>query len=152
MASGDIKWVYGTPAEFSWTSGGPTSLSNNTFTSLSDELDVDALDAIDLLIGVKFTPSSTPSTGGFVRIWAAAPIDATNYSSQSENWIQVGFAVQAVGTGAHYVGQFALAEAFGGVLPAKVKLAIENQTGVALSGTADENELWYQAVHANVTP
>jgi hypothetical protein len=45
--------------------------------------------------------------------------------------------VQAVDTSAHRSIQFSVAEAFGGVLPPKVKIAIENQTGVALGNMAD---------------
>lgn len=152
MAAGDIKWVYGAATEVAWASGGPQNLANATFSGLSDELDVDALDAVDLLVGVKFTPAAAPSAGGFVRVWVASAMDGANYPANAQNYLLVGAAVQAVNTSAHRSVQFSVAEAFGGVLPPKLKIAIENQTGVALSNVADANEAYYQAVHANVAP
>jgi hypothetical protein len=117
MAAGDITWVYGNPTELAWSSGGPQDLADGSFSGLSDELNAGSLTAIDLLVGVKFTPSDSPGAGGFVRLWAASSLNGTNYPVNEQNYLLIGVAVQAIDDQAHYSPQFSVAEAFGGVLP-----------------------------------
>jgi hypothetical protein len=48
----------------------------------------------------------------------------------------------------HKAGPFSIAQAFGGVLPAKWGIVFCNDTGAALSGTAGNNKAFYQGIQA----
>ena len=43
-----------------------------------------------------------------------------------------------------------MAQAFGGVLPGKLKLALYNKTGLALTATPGDVDLFYRVVYATV--
>lgn len=154
MASGDTSLKWGSAGnELTWSSGGPASLADGSFTSLSDELSIGGLDpVIDVLVAVKVTPGSSPGSDGFVQLYAVSKADGANYPGDSENYINLGRPVMVNAASAHYSPQFSLAEAFGGVLPAAVKLALENQSGAALAAGADATEVYYQKVYAHTVP
>lgn len=58
--------------------------------------------------------------------------------------------VVAAANAQEYSNLYSIAEAFGGVLPGKIKLAVENRTGLSMSNVADECELYYVLVYANL--
>lgn len=149
-AAGDIslKWV----AAQEYTIGGYQNLANAAY-ALGNELDLSALDnVVDLLIGSKHkTASGTLAADPFVQLYALAPADGSNYPAAAVNYRPVGDPiVVAAASTQEYSNLYSIAEAFGGVLPGKIKLAVENRTGLAMSNVADECEIYFVLVYANL--
>ena len=87
----------------------------------------------------------------FVQLYALAPIDGTNYPAAEVSWRPVGDPIVAAAANTQeYSNLYSIAETFGGVLPGRIKLAVENRTGLAMSNTADECEIYYVLVYANL--
>ena len=108
--------------------------------------------AVNVLVGSKHkTASGTLATDPFVQLYALAPVDGTNYPAAAVNYRPVGDPiVVAAASTQEYSNLYSIAEAFGGVLPGRIKLAVENRTGLSMSNTADECEIYYVLVYANL--
>lgn len=155
MATGDVTIAWNTLAAVAFTSGGPdTGITNGSFCTLSDEIDTDASAAqkvLDILVSGKAEETAgAPTTNSHVAIWAAVPADGTNYPASTQNYVLVGVIWVPTQSVQAYSAQFSLAAAFGGVLPEKFKLAIENRTGQTLTSGSSQNGLYIQRVYANV--
>jgi hypothetical protein len=155
-SQGDLTYQWGTAGNVvAWTSGGPESLSDDSYTSLSDEIDLAGLDnALDLLVSARLrTAAGSIGSDPYCHIFAAAPADGISYPDDPDNWQPVGKAIDvpAADTVA-YSSQFSVAQSFGGVLPARLRLALYNKTGLALNATTSDVDLYYQVVYANVQP
>jgi hypothetical protein len=101
---------------------------------------------IDALIGGEFTTGSgTLSTPAFINIYVYALTDGTNYSGSATGsdsaWslptyknvtIAATVYVNTAGT-IEYFSPRSVAACFGGVLPAKWGVIVENETGLSLS-------------------
>jgi hypothetical protein len=149
-AAGDIslKWV----AAQEYTISGYQNLANAAY-AVGNELDLSALDnVVDLLAGSKHkTASGTLAVDPFVQLYALAPVDGTNYPAAAVNYRPVGDPIVVAAANAQeYSNLYSIAEAFGGVLPDRIKLAAENRTGLSMSNTADECEVYYVLVYASL--
>lgn len=155
MAIGDISLKWGSNTEITWASGGPASLADATLTSASNTLDVQGLSfVIDVLIIAKLrTAAGSLGTGPLVYLYAAGSLDNTNFTlNDIDSLTSIGsHEIQTADT-EEWTRVYSLAQAFGGTLPPYVKFAIENQTGLSLSSTADAVELYYIPVYANQVP
>lgn len=159
-AVGDITldWAGTVYTAAAWASGGPDGLATATFSGLSDEIDLSALDNVeDVLVALAYDCNTAPTAGTFLKIHAAAPLITTgptkNYPARTNNYRQVGPAVETdANTDDQWSNSWSLKQAFGGVLPPFVKFAVENRTGVTLAGTAGqavENFVAYMVVFRN---
>jgi hypothetical protein len=153
-SAGDVTWKWGSPTELTFPGGaGPDGLAD-AGTKTSDELVISGLDnAVDVLFGTKHkTASGTLASHASVNLYAVCPPDGTNYTSAAKQAIPLGAVPVATANTTEYSAQYSLAAAFGGVLPEKCKVVLENGTGLALGGTANqnaENKVYYQVVYGN---
>ncbi len=95
-AQGDLSYQWGMAGNVvAWTSGGPESLSDDSYTSLSDEIDLAGLDnALDLLVSARLrTASGSIGSDPYCHLFAAAPADGTSYPDDPDNWQPVGRAI-----------------------------------------------------------
>lgn len=144
-----LKWVAAQELTISYA-----SLADGAYVA-SSELDLSALDnVIDVLVGSKHkTQAGTLATDPFIQLYALAPLDGTNYPAQEENYRPVGPAIFVeTANSQEYSNLYSVAEAFGGVLPNKLKIAVLNSTNIAMSATANECEIYYVLVYANTFP
>ena len=127
------------------------SLANNA-ARLSTVIDNSTNLYIDALVGVKIKTNGTLGSGAAVNVYVYSLVDGTNYTDQDRmgtagtdsaftlggNVMNVKFIgsvninTNAVST---YGGLFSVAAAFGGSLPQKWGVIIENQTGATLDGS-----------------
>jgi hypothetical protein len=112
----------------------------------------------DALVSIKTkTNASGVGATGRINVYAYASTDGgSTYSDGASGSDSVftspggllllgSFNANANGT-AYYGGPFPVARVFGGILPAKWGLIIENATGAALDGTGSNHVLQFQAV------
>lgn len=156
---GDIKAKFGTSNQTivcTLTSLGNGSARESTVVDNSTNLFMDALVTVKLKAG-----SSGVSTSGYVNIYAYGTVDGgTAYSEAltgsdaaatltSPTQLRlVGVIHVVANNGSYRAGPFSVAQAFGGVLPEKWGLVVENKSGAALSSTGSDHELRYQGVYA----
>lgn len=152
MAVGDITLKYAAAAEVVWTTegDGPRNLADNALSLYSDE-QTPAAPVVDVMIGMKFkTITGSLQTNPAIFIYAATPGDGTNYPPLNRDGLMlVGRPIRVnASLTSEFSNQFSLAAAFGGILPAKYKIAVFNDAGLALTNVADDNEVTQQAVFA----
>lgn len=165
MAS-DIKAKFGTSNQTITCSLAPggTGLVNNgaresTVIDNSSNLFLDAL----VFLKIKSGASGTTSTG-VVNVYAYATADGgTSYSdtctgSDASVTLTVPPNLRLIGTinvvataTTYKSGPFSVAAAFGGVLPEKWGIVIENKSGGALDTTEGNHAKFYQGVYAQTT-
>lgn len=152
----DIKVAFGTNGQSITCT--ITSLANNgqrqsTVVDNTTNLYLDAL----VTVRVKAAAASTSSTG-FVRVYAYGTVDnGTLYTdgatgsdgsitlTNPPNMRLIGV-ISVVADSATYVGgPFSVAAAFGGILPAKWGIVVENKTGATLDASTGEAK--YQGVY-----
>jgi hypothetical protein len=109
----------------------------------------------DILIGGGFkTASGSLGTGPVLNIWAAALTDGTNYGgsngsntlgggdasftmpSNTGNLVLLGSVPINAAAATEYMEPRSLAAAFGGTVPSKVVIVVQNSTGLALDSSA----------------
>ncbi len=117
---------------------------------------------LDILIQLKIkSGSSGVSSSGYVNIYAYASADGgTTYSDNctgsdagvtlvSPPNLRLVGALNIVANATTYKSvPMSLAAAFGGVLPERVGIVIENKTGAALDSTENNHAKFYQGVYA----
>ncbi len=154
MASGDVTLSYASAAEITFASA-PLNLADNTLGEFSAEV-VPAAPVTDILLGLKFnTKTGALQTSPSVALYAVGAADDDNYPPEGDRDVMqlVGRPVKvAVANTIQYASLFSLAAAFGGVLPPKFKVAIYNDSGLALSSIANETEVYQIKVFVNQTP
>lgn len=149
MAAGDVTLLWDTQANFAGLSS-LDSLADATFTALSTELDVGAITKVtDILVSASITgdDGTPPTAGGKMHLYVAAPSDGTNYPTDTADYFYLGSVVLDA-AGLVESNQFSVARAFGGVLPEKLKVAVENRSNGSTETTG--NTVRYQAVYSNV--
>ncbi len=121
---------------------------------------VDALVTVALTVGA-ITPSATTN----ILIWAVASEDGTNFAGAASGSVESFGADSAetlgsFGNNMRYLGMIhahtasillrssplSIASAFGGIMPRKWQIVIQNQTGVALSSSGNSisySEIFY---------
>lgn len=154
MAQGDILLKYGSATELTWTSGGPASLADATLTSLSDTLTITGNTIIDVAFQMKVkTIAGTLIAPKSVTLLLAGSLDDTNYPEAVVDTLSVTAVqlIQAADT-SEFSDIFMLSQAFGGNIPPYVKAAMFNDSGLALSSTANDVELFYALIFGFVSP
>ena len=125
-----------------------TSLTN-TSSRQSTAVDNTSNLFFDALVSVKVkTNASGTSAGGFVLVYAYATVDGgTTYTDgatgsdgsftpTSPTNLKLIGSINCVANSATYIGgPFSVADAFGGILPAKWGIVIQNQTGATLDAS-----------------
>ncbi len=155
MALGDITIAHAAAAEVIWTTeaDGPRNLADDALSLLSDEITV-AAPVIDIMIGIKFkTITGSLQINPAIFIYAATPGDGVIYPPLNRDGLMlVGRPVRVdASLTSERSNQFSLAAAFGGILPQKFKIAVFNDSGLALTNVADDNEVYQQPVFAKQT-
>lgn len=141
-----------------------TSLANDaarasTVVDNSSNLFLDAL-----VSGKTKSGSSGVSSAGTLNIYAYATVDGgSNYTegatgtdaaitlTNPPNLKLVGIVNVVANSTAYKFGPFSVAAAFGGTLPEKWGLVVENKTGAALTATAGDHAAVYQGVCGSYT-
>ena len=143
--------------------GARTSLTTSALNSLASATYVDCgtltfatNDPLDCLIEVKVTPGTVASNQQ-VLVFAQQSLDGTNFESgptsgttttDEPNLTFIG-AVPCNTNSAAQTRVFALAGAFGGVLPHSAKIIAKNETGATLA--ASGHHVYYSEVTGDVT-
>lgn len=131
----------------------------STVVDNTTNLFIDAL----VVLKVKSAAASTSATG-YVAIYAFATVDdgttQTENAGASDAAITltvppnarlVGIVNVVANDVTYYGGPFSVAAAFGGILPAKWGLIIENKTAATLDATGGNHSLVYQGIYAQST-
>jgi hypothetical protein len=154
-----IKPQYGTQNQpFTCTF---TSLANNGARS-STPVDNTADLALDALVQVKVKTSASALVTPYVNVYAYGTADGSTYGGGEANMgtdaavtltsppnIRLIGTINTPAVSTTYVsGPFSVAAAFGGVLPEKWGIVIENKTGQALD--ASVGSAWYQELQAQL--
>jgi hypothetical protein len=134
-----------------------TSARASTVIDNSTTLFLDALVFLKLKSGAS---STTPT--GTIRVYAYATVDGgtlyTEGASGSDaaltlvsptNLVLLGVINMVANATTYYGGPFSVAQAFGGVLPEKWGIVIENQSGGTLDSTGANHLAEYEGVYAN---
>lgn len=157
MASGDILRSYGAKTTITITL---TSLANGSARE-STVIDLTAVKPDDLIIRIQTTGQASGTST--LDIYAYAALADTTYADSATgsdaaftaaNRLNAKFvdAVKMNATTAVKSILRSLAAAFGGVLPDKVGFIFVNSSGAALSATAGNHVIEYEAVYWNVSP
>lgn len=152
--------LYGTPTAMTITIVGLASDTNLVAGRESTALDNSAtLDAIDVMVGGKFTTGTTPTTGRQIEVWAYGCYDGTEFSGSAtgsdanltpdeKTNMRLLTIIPTVATSdkAYKWGPFSIAQAFGGSMPVKFGVFVVHNTGVNPNGTGGNHEVVYTTV------
>lgn len=156
----DQKLAYGSSTGITCTlaSLATTNARESTAVVNTTNLYLDAL----VQVQVKLQ-TGTPSSDKAVYVYAYGSEDGTNYADNASGsdaaiTLRVPTALRLIGIipcpdsgGLTYKSQpFSVASAFGGSLPRKWGIVIENQTGIALSATEGDHAKRYTGVYTTV--
>lgn len=151
----DIKTKYGTSNQTitcTLASLGNTSLRQSTVIDNTTNLFLDAL----VELKIKTNAAGTSSTG-YVAVYAYGTVDGGTdytggasgtdgaYSNLKDNLVLIG-TISATANATTYIKHFSIASAFGGNMPAKWGIVVENQTGAALDSTEGNHAKIYQGI------
>lgn len=160
--AGDLKLKYGTSNQALTISLG--SLTNNsarqsTYVDNATNVFVDALVSVILKTGASGTAAT-----GYANVYAYATVDGgSNYTEGATgtdgsitlvsptNLIRLGSINLVADATTYKSGPFSVAAAFGGQLPARWGIVIENKSGGTLSATGGDHSVVYQGVYAQYT-
>lgn len=155
--AGDIKQKFGTNGQTITISLG--SLANSSARQ-STEIDNSSNLFRDALVSVKVkSGASGTSATGVVNVYAYATVDGgttrTENAGASDaaitltsppNAILIGVISVVANATTYYGGPFSVARAFGGTLPEKWGIIIENRCGGTLDTTGGNHSVQYQGV------
>lgn len=155
MANVSQAWA-ASATSLAWAaSTGPDGLANATLSNASNALDLTGLGNItDLLLMVQAqTASGTLGTNPYVQLLVRPSMDGSNYPPVNVNTLSA-FPGQIITTAAatEYGRPLSLVSLLG-ALPKKIELALYNNTGLALGGTAGGNtvnQVWYLPIYDTV--
>lgn len=137
-----------------------TSLSDGSWRQ-SDSVDNTTNKYLDALIGGSTQTGTSPTAGRTIDIYAygqydgsseftagASGSDAAYTADGEETSLKLIGVVQVDGTSNqdYEWGPFSVAAAFGGLMPQRWGLVVENNTGAALNATGTNNEVVYTGI------
>jgi len=117
---------------------------------------------MDALVSVKVkTGASGGDAGDVIKVYAYGSVDGgTTYSGEctgtdgsisTNRNLSLLYVIKAnAATTTFYSPPLSVASAFGGTLPQKWGIVVENSTGAALDGTGGNHSVQYQGVYATV--
>lgn len=151
----DIKTAYGSSTGITCTMASLASGSARQSTSVDNGTNK----FVDALVNVSArTNGTTPSGEKAVYVYAYGSEDGTNYSGEASgsdsaytmasptNLILLG-RIECPSASTTYKGVFSVASAFGGRLPRKWGLVIQNATGNALDSSEGNHQKTYSGVY-----
>ncbi len=161
MAS-TVEAKYGTQGQtITCTLASLTNNSARASTAVDNTTDL-FFDAL-VFVAIKSGGSST-SSSGYVNVYAYGTVNnGTNYTENASgtdgsitlvsptNLILIGVVNVVANSTTYYAGPFSVAAAFGGRLPQKWGIVIENKTGGTLDSTEGNHLKLYQGVYAQTT-
>lgn len=118
---------------------------------VSSEIDFSALLYFGALLQLIIkTGASGVSSDGVIRVYVIASADGgTSYPGTPNNQLLLLDIFNANVNGTTFISNLKdIALAFGGKLPKKVKLVVENATGAALDAAEGNHSKFYQGVHS----
>jgi hypothetical protein len=150
---------YGTPVNMTITLASLASDTNLVAGRASTYVDNATVDAIDAMVCVKVTTGTSPTADRQIEIWAYGSCDGTMYSGgatgsdanltpQAKSLLRLLAVIPTSSTSnqAYHAGPLSIAQAFGGVVPARWGLYVVHNTGVALHATAGNHQATYQPI------
>lgn len=155
----DIKIAYGAATAFTMTLNSLASAAARQSTAVDNSSNK----YLDALVEVTIAfPNSAPGSLSTLYVYAYASLDGTNYAEGATGTdgaytfaattalrsIGAIPAIQNTTSGVRY-GPFAVAPAFGGILPAKWGIIVNNNGGQNLS--ASNNAAQYREIYSTVT-
>jgi hypothetical protein len=118
---------------------------------------------LDALVQVQTKTGTGPAVPNIINVYAYATVDnGTTYSDGATgsdagitltappNAVLIGSINVPAASTSYKSGPMSVAAAFGGILPAKWGVIIENQSGTTLSATGGDHVVQYQGVYATV--
>jgi hypothetical protein len=168
MAAGDIKLVYGTPADVTITLASLATSSVLLTGRESTAVDNTSTLALDYIVSGKVTTGTSPTTARRIQIFAVASWDGTTYPDQFDGTDSAETITQEIkngvcrsvasldttgtsDTGYHFAG-VSLASVFGGTIPPKFVFFVTHDTAVNLNSTANTHQIRIQPVYQNIAP
>ncbi len=171
MASNVVQ-AWGASAQVTITLSSLASDGNLLAGRQSDAVDLTSFNSGNILdvalTGFIKANATPPTAGGFIEIWAIAPIEDTPtwpdaFSTSDANrtvlarsvlqgyakklWSQIN---DATADRLYYVGDCSIRGAFGGVLPKQVVIWVVQSTNQALNVTASTSKLYLKPVYETV--
>lgn len=154
---GDINLKYGASGQaitITLASLADAGIRESDAVDNSTDLFMDALGMVKVTTG-----ASGGDAGDVVCVYLAGTVDGgTTYSGEctgsdgalttTRNLVLVDTIKANVATTTFYSRTFSVAAAFGGVLPQKWTIVVENKTGAAFDADAADHWVKYQGVHA----
>lgn len=167
MAAGDVKLVYGTPADITITLASLATDANKLTGRESTALDNTSALVEDYLVSGKITVGTSPTASKSIEVWAVGSWDGTLWPdvfdgtdsaetiTSAEIKVSVCKLVAAMATTntsdrTYSFGPVSLASVFGGTVPPKVVLFVTHDTGVNLNSTSSNHQIRVQPVYRNV--
>ena len=118
---------------------------------------------LDALVQVQTKTGTGPAVPNLINVYAYATVDGgTTYSDGATgtdaaitltvppNAVLIGSLNVPTASTSYKSGPMSVAAAFGGILPAKWGIIIENQSGTTLSATGGDHVVQYHGVYATV--
>lgn len=166
MAAGDVKLVYGTPADITITLASLATDSNKLTGRESTALDNTSALVEDYLVSGKITVGTSPTTAKSIEVWAIGSWDGTLWPdvfdgtdsaetiTSAEIKISICKLVASMATVAtsdrpYPFGPISLAAVFGGTLPPKVSFFVTHDTVANLNSTGSNHQIRVQPVYYN---
>lgn len=167
MAAGDVKLVYGTPADATITLASLATDSTGLVGRESTAIDNTSALALDYIISGKITTGTSPTTARTIEVWAIASWDGTTWPNvfdgtdsdetittvNHKNAICRPIAILTTDNTSNRQYDFAgvsLAQTFGGIVPPKFVFFVTHNTGVNLNATAGNHQIRVLPVWENV--
>jgi hypothetical protein len=151
-----IKALYGTSNQaitLTLTSLASAAARQSTVVSNTTDLFLDALVAIKTKTGTPLSSDKAiyvyaygSSDGGSTYPDAVTGSDAAYTMISPTNLKLIGIINAPTASTAYEAGPWSVAAAFGGVLPEKWGVVVQNATGATLSVTGGDHGVWYQGV------
>lgn len=162
MATAAISYSSPATITLSLAPGGVGLASSATAGRESTAVDNSSNLYIDAIVGGFITVGTTPTANTFVEVWVYGSYDGTNYSGgatgsdaaltptqQAKTYMKLGAILPVTATTSNIKHTFTIgsvAALFGGVLPTKWGLYVQNQSGVALNATGSNHEFKYLGI------
>lgn len=153
----NITQTFGTSSSFTCTLTSLASGSSRECTALDVTGIANVLD-IEIVVLAE-TAAGSIGTNPACSIYAVGSVDGSTfpdaitgsdaaYSGNLTNLTALRPLNMPASATQYATNPISLAQAFGGSLPAKVSVVVQNQSGLALSSTAAQNKILYRVIYA----
>jgi len=166
MAAGDIKIVYGTPADVTITLASLATSTTRLVGRESTAVDNTTLLALDYLVSGRIMTGTSPTTAKSIEVWCVASWDGTTYpagfagsdaagptlivENKAALSLVASMATIATSDVAYHFTCRSIASLFGGIVPPKFSFFVTHDTAVNLNSTAGNHQIRVQPVYESV--